>query len=302
MTAVRTVEGNHMREHRGGGRTNQREVDVIVNEVLMDLVTAWAGADIGIITPYRLQVDKIAGALIEQHVTDTVHKFQGRQKDDHPVDRDETWRGQRGLRFVDDPRLINVAVSRAIKAFVIVTNHAMLPRSRNIRDLIGYIRYCDPGDEALVDSAVISIFDLLYREYSARLRPLAEKVQGTMRYRSEEIAWTLLQGILAENAYAHLTVSCQVLLRNLLTDLNRLTPAQKAYVRNRASVDFVVSNRVTNHPLLAIEVDGFAFHENNPKQRQRDVLKNEILAAHQMPLLRLPTTGSAALRRDLRRP
>ena len=51
-------------------------------------------------------------------------------------------------------------------------------------------------------------------------------------------------------------------------------------------------NRVTNQPLLAIEVDGFAFHENNPDQRARDALKDEILDAHQMPLLRLPTTGS----------
>ena len=33
MIVVRTVEGNHMRQHRGGGRSNQREVDVIINEV-----------------------------------------------------------------------------------------------------------------------------------------------------------------------------------------------------------------------------------------------------------------------------
>ena len=52
------------------------------------------------------------------------------------------------------------------------------------------------------------------------------------------------------------------------------------------------SGFVTNQPLLAIEVDGFAFHENNPDQRARDALKDEILDAYQMPLLRLPTTGS----------
>ena len=87
-------------------------------------------------------------------------------------------------------------------------------------------------------------------------------------------------------------VSSQVLLRNLLPDLGRLTLAQQAYIQHRASVDFVVYNRVTNRPLLAIEVDGFAFHENNPDQRARDALKDEILDAHHMPLLRLPTTGS----------
>jgi hypothetical protein len=55
--------------------------------------------------------------------------------------------------------------------------------------------------------------------------------------------------------------------------------------------------RVTNQPLLAIEVDGFACHENRPDQQARDALKVEILDAHQMPLLRLRTTGSGEDRR-----
>lgn len=63
-------------------------------------------------------------------------------------------------------------------------------------------------------------------------------------------------------------------------------------MQHRASVDFVAYNRVTNQPLLAIEVDGFEFHENKPEQLARDALKDEILSAHRMPLLRLPTTGS----------
>lgn len=57
-----------------------------------------------------------------------------------------------------------------------------------------------------------------------------------------------------------------MLLWSLIPDLSGLTPAQRAYVQHRASVDFVVYNRVTNQPVLAIEVDGFAFHENSPDQ------------------------------------
>ena len=34
MIVVPTVEGNHMRQHREGGRSNQRELDVIVQEVI----------------------------------------------------------------------------------------------------------------------------------------------------------------------------------------------------------------------------------------------------------------------------
>ncbi len=292
MIVVRTAEGNHMRQHRGGGRSNRREVEVIEREVIPRYCAEVATTDIGITTPYRRQADR-ATDVLDQIEADTVHRFQGRQKEVAILSTvlDETWRGRTGLPFVDDPRLINVAVSRAIRRFILVTNHAMLPTSRHIRDLVGYIRYHDL-DEGVVDSAVVSMFDLLYSAYSDRLRSLAARLKNELKYRSEDIVWTALHGILAEQQYAHLTVGHHVLLRNLLADLSRLTSRQQTMVRRRASVDFVVYNRVTNHPLLAIEVDGFAFHENNPAQLERDEVKNEILEAHQMPLLRLATTGS----------
>jgi hypothetical protein len=292
MIVVRTVEGNHMRQHREGGRSNQREVDVIAQEVIPEYCRGFAGTDIGVTTPYRRQASKAADVL-DQTEADTVHKFQGRQKQVVILTTvlDETWRGRTGLLFVDDPQMINVAVSRAIQRFILVTNYDMLPTSRHIRDLVGYIRYHNPGED-VVDSTVVSVFDLLYRAYSQRLRPLAARLRKELKYPSEDIIWTVLHDIIAEQRYAHMTVSSQVLLRNLLPDLSRLTLAQRAYIQHRASVDFVVYNRITNQSLLAIEVDGFAFHENSPDQRARDAVKDEILDAHQMPLLRLPTTGS----------
>jgi hypothetical protein len=292
MIVVRTVEGNHMRQHREGGRSNQRELDAIIQEVIPEYCPGFAKTDIGVTTPYRRQASKAADVL-DQTEADTVHKFQGRQKQVVILTTvlDETWRGQTGLPFVDDPQMINVAVSRAIQRFILVTNYEMLPASRLIQDLVGYIRYHNPG-EKVVDSTVVSVFDLLYRAYSERLQPLAARLRKELKYPSEDIIWTVLHDIIAEQRYAHMTVSPQVLLRSLLADLSRLTPAQRAYIQHRASVDFVVYNQVTNQPLLAIEVDGFAFHENRPDQRARDALKDEILDAHQMPLLRLPTTGS----------
>jgi hypothetical protein len=297
VIVVRTAEGNHMRQHREGGRSNQREIDVIVEEVIPQYCRGIPEADIGIIAPYRHQAAKAAHVL-DRIQADTVHKFQGRQQRVIILSTvlDESWRGLTGLPFADDPQLVNVAVSRAIQRFILVTNSDMLPRSRHIRDLVGYIRYQRPGEE-VPESTVISVFDLLYRDYSRRLEPLAARLRRELRYPSEDIIWTVLREILAEQRYAHLTVSCQVLLRHLLPDLSGLTPEQTAYVKHRASVDFVVYNRVTNQPLLAIEVDGFAFHENKPDQLVRDADKNEILRAHQMPLLRLRTTDSGEYRR-----
>jgi hypothetical protein len=56
------------------------------------------------------------------------------------------------------------------------------------------------------------------------LRPLVARLKNEMKYKSKDIIWTALHDILAEDRYAHLTVSHQILVRNLLLDLSRLTP------------------------------------------------------------------------------
>lgn len=293
LVVVRTAAGNHMRQHVGGGRTNRREADVIAKEVLERFCSGIPHEGIGVVTPYRRQVDKVAEALLNNIQADTVHKFQGREKDIIIMSTvlDGTRDGNSGVDFVDNPQLVNVAVSRAVKRFVLVTNHDMLPGSRHLRDLVQFIQYQDP-DDGVFDSGVLSVFDLLYKEYSALLQPLAARIQTTSAFASENIMWTLLLDILTEEPYKDLAVARQVLLRNLLPNLTGLTTAQVAYVRNRASIDFVVYNRITNRPVLAIEVDGFAFHEGDEKQKVRDGLKDEICRAFSIQLLRLPTTGS----------
>ncbi|WP_165972189.1 DUF2726 domain-containing protein [Paenibacillus piri] len=51
-------------------------------------------------------------------------------------------------------------------------------------------------------------------------------------------------------------------------------------------------HKLNKQPLLIVEVDGFAYHENNPEQLRRDGLKNSILSKHEIPYIRFPTTGS----------
>ncbi|HEY0248266.1 MAG TPA: AAA domain-containing protein [Gryllotalpicola sp.] len=293
LILFRAPEGSHMRTHLGGGRTNERERDIVIDEVIPEYCADLAPEDIGITSPYRRQVGKLLDRLDDGFEADTVHRFQGRQKKAVIMSTvvDDTWRGRSGIPFVDDPRMVNVAVSRAVERFVLVTDHNMLPTSRHLRDLMGYVAYHDPEHD-VIDSQVVSIFDLLYRHYSKRLDALAGRVRNRSRYPSENIARAAIEDILADPRYDGLHLASQVLLRNLLPDLDDLTPEQEQYVRHRASVDFVVVNSVTRRPLLAIEVDGFAFHENDPAQTARDRIKDAILAAHRLPLLRLATTGS----------
>lgn len=69
-------------------------------------------------------------------------------------------------------------------------------------------------------------------------------------------------------------------------------PEELNFVNNRASLDFVVYNKQDKACILVVEVDGFAFHENNRDQKHRDALKDAILAKYGVPFMRLPTNGS----------
>ena len=41
--------------------------------------------------------------------------------------------------------------------------------------------------------------------------------------------------------------------------------------------DFVIFNKLDKMPVLVVEVDGYAFHANNPRQLERDKMKDAIL-------------------------
>jgi len=221
-------------------------------------------------------------------------KYQGREKDVMIMSTvlDSTWAGQKGLKFVDDPQMVNVAVSRAIRQFVLVTDHDFFfKRGKDIGDLIRYIQY-STLDENVIASNIVSVFDLLYRQYSSKLIPLKAKMNQSARYQSEEALRVLLEEILAETQYNRYSYVQGMLLRNLLNTVDLLAPEEVKLVNNRASLDFVVYYKQDKACALVVEVDGFAFHENNPDQLRRDALKDAILAKYGVPILRLATNGS----------
>ena len=57
-------------------------------------------------------------------------------------------------------------------------------------------------------------------------------------------------------------------------------------------VDFLLFRKMDKSPLLAIEVDGTAFHAAGSAQAERDQKKNHIFKKCEIPLLRLRTDGS----------
>lgn len=297
LIVYKTVKGNHMRRVTRGdakGIFNQREIEVIANEILKETELEGSYEGIGVVTPYRKQADKAADELGQSIESDTVHKYQGREKNTIIMSTvlDSTGDGKKGIAFIDDPQMVNVAVSRAINQFILVTDQELFSKKgEHICDLIRYMQY-STLDENVVESQIVSVFDLLYRHYSAKLLPLKAKMNPQARYQSEEAVRVVLEEILEQPQYSRFGYSQEVLLQNLLKDTKLLTMEEKAFVRNRASLDFVVFYKQDKSCIFGIEVDGFEFHENRPEQLRRDAMKDHILQTYRLPLLRLATNGS----------
>ena len=192
--------------------------------------------------------------------------------------------------FVDNANLINVAVSRAKKEFVLITNGNDNPDG-NIKDLIDYIDY---NHGKIENSNLHSIFDLLYASYAEQRKEYLEGKGNVSEFDSENIAYNVIATIFRKNNdMSCLEVIPHYHLSSLINDTSLLTEDEYKFARSSWShVDFLIENRVSKQPVLVIEVDGFAYHHNGTKQAERDKLKDSILKKYGIPLLRLSTAGS----------
>lgn len=281
LSIIRSVKGNHAR-----GTQNRRQAEEII-EIVKTLIPDYD--DIGIIAPFRAQAALISTLLQENNLpafpVSTVHKFQGRENDVIIL----STVSNEIQEFIDDPHLLNVAVSRAKKRFILAITGNEIQDS-NIRDLVDYITYYN-GD--VKESDVCSIFDILYKQYAEERQKFILSRISVSQYESENIMFALLNEIIRMPEWNHIGVMPQYPLRRLITSNALLTDIEKEYSHHSWTlVDFVLYNKTTKQPLLAIEVDGMAFHKLGSTQAKRDVLKNSILEKVHIPLLRLSTDGS----------
>lgn len=215
----------------------------------------------------------------------TVHKFQGREKDVIiycTVDDLVT-------EFSDDPNLLNVAISRAKKQLYIVASEMEQPIGSNVGDLIGYIRYHNCTE---IHSSISSVFDYLYEANEKERLEFLKKHKRISEFDSENLFYALIEEELKERNEM-LGVICHQPLYTLLRDYSPFNEEEKRFIKTGLShLDFLIFNKVTKQPLLAIEVDGYNYHKTNSEQGDRDRLKNHIMEITQIPLLRFSTNGS----------
>ncbi len=276
-----TSRGNHARGH-----INYRQIDVIENEVLPELQEKMGIKNIGIISPYRDQKAELEKAFNSQSKIDTVHKFQGREEEAIIITTVDNEIGE----FVDDPKLLNVAVSRAKRYLRLVVSDNDKNQGTNIDDLVKYIQY---NNFEVIESKTKSIYDLLYQENRRQRLEYLKNKKRISEYDSENLTYNLIKEVIKEIGYNDLDVASRVPLMDILANDNLLNEEEKRYANNEwTHLDFVIFNKMDKKLDIAIEVDGYYYHKEGTKQQERDKLKNKILEKYDVPLIRFNTTGS----------
>lgn len=287
LSLLVTAKGNHAREN-----TNQRELDSLLAMLEGEGESAWEDeGGRGFIAPYRDQATLSGKLLPADFVNDTVHKFQGRECDEIVFSTvlDKKNNAQDRVDFVDDARMVNVAVSRAKNRFTLVTGDDVF-RANNghIAALVRYIEYY-AEERQLLRAPVISAFDLLYKEYDRSLERLNRRLRSSdSDFKSEQIVAQILRETLDQEACQALMFHSQVALNQVAAIANTsLTPREREFMSNAASCDLVVYFKVGKTPLGVIEVDGGS--HDTAQQAERDALKDSILSKCGLSLLRLRT-------------
>lgn len=281
MKVYITVKGSHARGHY-----NQRQIEIIDKEIMPELKQKLSVDEIGIVSPYNEQKIRLQDTINNENIQiDTVHKYQGREKDAIII----TTVNNQISEFIDDPKMLNVAITRSKRFLRLVVSRDICEKDGNINDLVKYIKY---NNFEVIESNVKSIFDLLYKENRlARLQYLKNKKRISL-FDSENIAYNEIENILKNN-YNNLGIITHIPLFRILENKNLLNKDELKYASHEwTHIDFVIYNKMDKKPSLAIEVDGYTFHKKSTAQSQRDELKNEILKKYNIPLIRLSTIGS----------
>lgn len=293
LNVIKTVPGNHARRNpNGSGQYNQREIDEIAV-----LLRESSSKDVGVITPFRYQADlihkNIHGTDIE---ADTVHKFQGRQKEEvilsfvvNSLEKSDVAIENRLYDFITNKELLNVAVSRGIRKVTIIVSDKVYHSSNNvIKDLIDYTEYLY-GDSLTRESKIVSIFDMLYIEYRD---VLTAKYQKNQRANYTELLMNkLISNVLKQ--YRGISYTAHTRVGKLITDLSGLDMEEKKYITHPwTHVDFLFYNNISKKPLFALEVDGIRHHEQNIVQSERDRIKNKAFSQCSISLYRFKTNES----------
>ena len=281
LKAYISAKGNHARGHK-----NIRQIDIIEKEIIPELTEKITIKDIGVISPYREQKKELETRFGTELKVDTIHKFQGREEEAIILTTVDNEIGE----FVDDPKMLNVAVTRAKRFLRVVVSDSENNVGTNIDDLIKYIQY---NNFEVIESKTKSIYDMLYKENRKQRMEYLKNKKRISDYDSENLTYNLIEEVIKENNFDNLDIVVHIPLMDILASDDLLNEEEKLYANNNwTHIDFAIFNKMDKKMVLAIEVDGYYYHKEGTKQQERDNLKNRILEKYEIPLIRFSTIGS----------
>lgn len=197
---------------------------------------------------------------------DTIYSYQGREAEHIYMAINKNYLTQ----YTRNHNLINVAVSRAKENFTLISKDYSNDNSI-VGDLMKYIKYYT-YDELKYDSK--TLFTQLYKYNDPKLSPAEVLIRGE------------LDKIFKENK--SLDYLYEYRLSDLVDHEIDYTVDQAKFINTRSHIDFLIYNIADKTPVLAIEVDGYTYH-NTSDAKRRDKLKDEILNLNDIEILRLNT-------------
>lgn len=291
ISIIKTVPGNHARKNpKGSGFYNQREIDEIVK-----LINNSKDNDVGVITPFRYHANLIKEEVSNIEV-DTIHKFQGRQKDEiilsfvvNSLEKNPEYIENRLYDFLTNDQLLNVAISRAkSKVTLIISDGIYNSKNNSISDFIKHSEYIY-GSKVVSKSKITSVFDYLYSNINNELRESFKKKPKL--YLSELLMSEIINKVLSD--YSYINYSMHVRLSKIVQAGSNFLKEEIEYINHPwTHVDFLFYNNVSKQVLFVIEVDGIRYHEQNQKQIERDSIKNRVLIENGIDIYRFKTNES----------
>ena len=129
------------------GIRNKQEADLVLT-ILRSIVDEHKNASVGIISPYKLQIQYLREQLIEQSLgskniqVQTVDGFQGQEKDIIIISLVRS-NGKQEIGFLKDLRRMNVAITRARKKLIVIGDSSTLSASKFYAGFQEYVELHD---------------------------------------------------------------------------------------------------------------------------------------------------------------
>lgn len=258
---------------------NRVQAGAFEQEVLPGLKEQFETCEIGVVSPYcnqvkgmkRWQKERPDGVAVA-----TTHAFQGREKSAIVF----VTRSNTPNPFIDNPNLVNVAVSRAKDFFCLIAAPKVVEAVGNIADLKRYIEY--RGGETR-QSDVCSAFDLVYpcMKEERKAYMLNHGFDEHDEYSEARASEFIDEALESMDATSQIGYIRNYPLKQIFTHLEPFDTEELRFINTVAHADFIFYRTIDKSFVLEFEINGS--QHDRKEQIRRDKTKSSILEKASIP-------------------